>query len=95
MAIAVTPTYLYGWRDQNGAYLRAAKLTVTGLSAGSTNNVPHGLTDNRGNPTTPIEVGIEPTSNQTLWENSAADSTNIYVGAGGGAGTSCQIYVVY
>ncbi len=95
MAIAVTPTYLYAFRDQSGLLIRAAKLAVTGLVASTTNNVPHGLTDNRGNPAAPLTVGIEPTSNQTLWEATPADATNVYVGTSSGAGTTCTIYVEY
>ena len=95
MAISVTPTYQFLDQAQTGQYLKYAKLTVTGLAVSSTNNVPHGLTDGKGNAVTPIQVDIEPTSNNNFWEASPADSTNVYVGAGSGSGTTVQIYLTY
>ncbi len=95
MAIAVTTVPLYAFRGQDGIIIRMARLDVTGLVVSSTNNVPHGLKDQNGNAVKPLTVGIEPTSNQTLWEASVADATNIYVAAAAAAGTTCSIYVEY
>ena len=97
MAIVVTPTYQFQDQAITGQYLHYAKLAVTGLTAGGNNTVPHGLTDGKGNAVTPLQVSIEPTSNNTFWEYQAADSTNIYVAAGsvGGSGTTITIYVTY
>jgi hypothetical protein len=97
MAITVTSTYQ--WIDQatSGQYLSYAKLVVSGLTAGANNTVPHGLTDGKGNGVAPLQVSLEPTSNNTFYEYQAADTTNIYVGVGavGGSGTTVNIYVVY
>jgi len=95
MAISVTPTYQFVEESWTGQYIKNAKLVVTGLTVSTTNNVPHGLTDGKGNTITPLTVSIEPTSNNNFWEASPADSTNIYVGVGSGAGTTTNIYVEY
>jgi hypothetical protein len=95
MAISVTPTYQFIEETLTGQFVKNAKLVVTGLTVSSTNNVPHGLTDGKGNAVTPLTVSLEPTSNNQFWEASAADSTNIYVGVGSGAGTTMNIYVEY
>ena len=95
MAITVTPTYQFSDMALPGQILKYAKLTVTGLTASSNNTVPHGLTDGKGNPVTPLQVSLEPTSNNNFWEYQTADSTNIYVGVGAGAGVTTNIYVTY
>jgi len=95
MAIAVTPTYQFDDVNLQGSILRYAKLTVTGLTTNANNSVPHGLTDGKGNAVTPLQVSIEPTSNNNFWEYQAADSTNIYIGVGTGTGATVQIYVTY
>jgi hypothetical protein len=95
MAISVTPTYQFIEETLTGQFVKNAKLVVTGLTVSSTNNVPHGLTDGKGNAVTPLTVSLEPTSNNNFWEASVADSTNIYVGVGSGTGTTTNIYVEY
>ena len=95
MSLGVTLTSLFITDSLSGKQLRNAKLTVTGLTTGQANTVPHGLTDGKGNPSTPVSVDIEPTSLNNFYESQAADSTNIYVGVDGQAGTSCNIYVEY
>lgn len=89
MALVVTPNYQYVAQTFQGVPLRSARLAVTGLTPGQTNNVPHGL------PNTPMGVELEPTSNNNFWESATADATNIYVGVGAGTGTSTVIYVMY
>jgi len=95
MAIVVTPTYQFTDMALAGQFLRYAKLTVTGLTTNANNTVPHGLTDGKGNAVTPLQVSIEPTSNNNFWEYQAADSTNVYVGVSTGTGATVQIYVTY
>jgi hypothetical protein len=95
MAISVTPTYQFIEETLTGQYVKNAKLAVTGLTTSANNSVPHGLTDGKGNAVTPITVSLEPTSNNQFWEYQAADSTNIYVGVGSGAGVTVNIYVEY
>jgi hypothetical protein len=95
MSVSVTPTYQYDLVTLAGAIQRNAKLTVTGLSTSANNSVPHGLTDGKGNAVAPISVDLEPTSSNTFWEYQLADSTNVYVGVGTGAGTTTNIYVTY
>jgi hypothetical protein len=95
MAISVSITEQFIEETVAGPYIKNAKLTVSGLTASSNNTVPHGLTDGKGNPVTPITVSIEPTSNNNFWEYQAADSSNMYLGLSGGSGTGCNIYVEY
>jgi len=95
MAVSVSLTEQFIEGTVAGPYIKNAKLTVTGLTTGGNNSVPHGLNDGKGNAVTPITVSIEPSSNNNFYEYQAADSTNIYVGVGSGTGTSCNIYVEY
>jgi hypothetical protein len=95
MAIVVTPTYQFSDVALPGQILKYGKLAVTGLTTNGNNSVPHGLTDGKGNAVTPLQISIEPTSNNNFWEYQAADSTNIYIGVGTGAGTTITIYVTY
>jgi hypothetical protein len=95
MSVSVSTTEQFIEVTVAGPYVKNAKLGVTGLTIGGNNTVPHGLTDGKGNAVTPITVSIEPTSNNNFYEYQAADSTNIYIGAGSGSGTSCNIYVEY
>ncbi len=91
MAIGTTNNNLYQFDLLDGPRMRMVRIDVTGLVAG-TNNVPHGLKDQNGNGVVPKTVGIEPTSNATLWEGAPADTTNVYIGVSG-TGTTCSIYV--
>jgi hypothetical protein len=95
MAITVTATYQFMDIALPGQILKYARLTVTGLTTNSNNTVPHGLTDGKGNSVTPLQVSLEPTSNNNFWEYQAADATNIYIGVSAGTGTTIQIYVTY
>jgi hypothetical protein len=95
MAVSVSLIEQFIEETVAGPYVKNAKLSVSGLTVSGNNSVPHGLTDGKGNAVTPITVSIEPTSNNNFYEYQAADSTNIYVGVGSGAGTSCSIYVEY
>lgn len=95
MAVSVSLTEQFIEVTVAGPYIKNAHLSVTGLTTGGNNTVPHGLTDGKGNAVTPLTVSIEPTSNNNFYEYQPADSTNIYVGVGSGAGTSCTIYVEY
>jgi hypothetical protein len=88
MAISVTPNYEYVGQTLQGAYIRKAKLIVTGLTANSVNTVPHGL------PAVPVNVIIEPTSAGGFHEANPADASSIYVSADG-AGTSCNLIAEY
>jgi len=94
MSISVVTTYLYVETDDLGVYRNHARLAVTGLTTSANNSVPHGLT-NYGARVAPLEVGIEPTSNNQFWEYQSPDSTNVYVGVGSGSGTTVQLYVTY
>jgi len=76
MAIVVTPTYLSFRQNQTGEYIRRAKLTVTGLTAGAANTIPHGL------PTPPQIVNYVATSGTPGFETSPADGTNLYFTTG-------------
>lgn len=87
MAILVVPTFEYDKQTIQGAFIRKAKLTVTGLASGP-NNIPHGL------PAVPMNVIIEPTSAGGFHETQPADATNVYVSADG-AGTTCNLIVEY
>lgn len=96
MPVVQTPTYYFFDVAGSGQYLRYAKIAVTGLPAAAVTNIPHGLTDGRGNPVTPLMVGLEAKSNSNFYENAAADATNIYVGVGAASGThAVDIYLTY
>ena len=96
MAVTIAPVYQFVEETNQGAFLRNAKLAVTGLPANGVTTVPHGLTDARGNGFTPVRVGLEPKSNSNFWENAAADATNVYVGVGAASGThAVDIYLMY
>jgi hypothetical protein len=95
MAVSVSLVEQFIEESLAGPFIKNAKLTVTGLTTGGNNSVPHGLNDGKGNAVTPLSVSIEPSSNNNFYEYQAADSTNIYVGVGSGTGTSCNIYVEY
>jgi len=96
MAVTVTPIYQFVEETNQGAFLRNAKLAVTGLPANAVTSIAHGLVDARGNGVIPIMVGLEPKSNSNFWENAAADGTNIYVGVGAASGThAVDIYLMY
>lgn len=88
MAISVTSNYEYLGQTLQGAYIRKAKLTVTGLTANTINPIPHGL------PAIPLNVFIEPTSAGGFHEAQPADANNIYVAADG-VGTSVNLIVEY
>jgi len=88
MAINVVPNYEYLSQTLEGAYIRKAKLAVTGLAPNTTNVVPHGL------PAVPLNVLIEPTSAGGFHETQPADATNVYIAADG-AGTACNLIVEY
>jgi len=96
MGYALTPVYQYLEQASTGQFLRFAKLQVTNLPANTNTPVAHGLKDVRGNPVTPVQVGLEPKSNSVFWEYQAADATNIYVGVGAASGNhAVDIYVAY
>jgi len=95
MAVSVSLTEEFLEVTVAGPFIKNGKLSVTGLTTGGNNTVPHGLNDGKGNPVTPVTVSIEPTSNNNFYEYQAADATNIYVGVGSGTGTTCNIYVEY
>ena len=95
MAVSVSLTEQFIEESLAGPFVKNAKLTVIGLTAGANNSVPRGLNDVKGNAVTPLTVSIEPSSNNNFYEYQAADSTNIYVGVGSGTGTTCNIYVEY
>ena len=88
MAINVAPTYEYVQQTLQGAYLRKARLVITGLAANVVNPVPHGLQS------VPLNVFIVPTSAGGFHEAQPADVTNIYV-ASDGTGASCNRIVEY
>lgn len=94
MSIVVTNTYRDVETTLNGAFIREAKLAITGLTAGSNNTVAHGL------PAIPFKVTLATlsltASEAGLWgEAKAADSTSIYVAVASGGATAGTIYVEY
>ncbi len=88
MAIAVTPTYVDVKQSIAGAFQRAVKFVVTGLTAGAANTIPHGL------PGTPQIALYEATSGTPGFETSDPDATNLYFTTGTGQ-TSLKAYCWY
>jgi hypothetical protein len=90
MSISVTPSYGLVETSLVGAFINSAQLTLTGLSSGSDNTVPHGL------PRTPVKVTYIPRDGNGNWyETSAADATNLYITSGSSGPTSFIAYVEY
>ena len=107
MAIAATPTHSNEYETISGVFIRKTTFVVTGLTATSTNTVPHGL------PFTPRRVAPVPVGNgavgvmvsldtsQGVADPAGAlaggktgwDATNIYIYIG--AGTQCLLLVEY
>jgi hypothetical protein len=89
LSISVTPSYLGRLQQIDGPFPRRAVLTVTGLTAGAANTIPHGL------PGIPKTVGLN-AGTAGLWgETQPADATNIYVTVGSGGHPSGYINVTY
>jgi len=93
------------WRDTvflsaTGGYVRCRRIRqlYTNLPANSAVTLAHGLTSESGNPTTPIEVSLDPLSNNNFFflpqsNNVAWDSQNIYVQVGNIAAGTHSLYV--
>ncbi len=96
LVIGVTVTGLFGFRTQDGAYIRRAKLAITGLTAAADNSVPHTLKQADGvTAAIPLSVTLVPGSAGLWGEKQAADGTNIYIHvdtAGATAGTALVDY---
>jgi hypothetical protein len=88
MAITVTATYLSRFETLEGRYISRALLNITGMTASSSNTVPHGL------PKIPQVVGLNgwgtTGSNNAVLDNTQGavdgggnhlgyDATNIYI----------------
>ena len=86
MAVTVSAAYQGFFQIQRGNRIRRAVLTVSGLTAGTANTIPHGL------PGTPQQIDMLPGSNGTFpggWGLSAGpDGTNIYVVVANNGATS-------
>lgn len=82
MSIAVTNTSKGRRVDMRATEARHGTLTITGLTAGGANTVPHGL------PFTPSKLGFRPGANGLWGETQAPDATNIYITVGGGGATA-------
>lgn len=90
MSISVVPTYLPSRVQQwDGRFLNRARLAVSGLTAGSTNTIPHGL------PRQPQKVDLNSGAAGLWGETQLADATNIYVTVGSGGATSGWLNVEY
>ena len=89
MAITVTASYPYVFQTYQGVPIRKAKLTLTGLTVGAPNTVPHRL------PSAPITVSYDPGAGGNWGETQAADGTNLYITVGAGGATSGAAFVEY
>lgn len=76
-----------GLRQELLPYKRAARLTITGLTAGADNVVPHGL------PFTPTGLSLRPSALGLWAETQVPDATNIYITVGGGGAVSGTVDV--
>lgn len=82
MSIAVTQANYATFRDEQGTPRRSGKLTITGLTAGGANTIPHGLSF------TPRRLGLRPSALGLWGETADADATNIYITVGASGATS-------
>ena len=90
MSIAITVKPGSSFRISLGAQnVRSAKISVTGLTAGASNTIAHGL------PYIPRMIDMNPISATagTWQQNQAADATNIYVLVGSNGPTAGDIDV--
>jgi hypothetical protein len=89
MAISVTANFEDVRLTINGAQIERAALTITGLSPGVANTIPHGL------PRTPYGVpNYQATSGTPGFETAPPDATNLYYTTGAGQ-TSLRVGVEY
>lgn len=88
MGIVITPSYQRFRQDQEGNYVRRAKLVVTGLTGGQAETIPHGL------PGIPIRWHVVPRVASGGFETSDPDATNFYWTTGASQ-TSLVIFVDY
>src|SRR5438094_6827598 len=96
LVIGVTVTGLFGFRTQDGAYSRRAKLAITGLTAASANTVPHALKQADGvTGAIPKSVSLVPGAAGLWGETQPADGTNIYITVGTAGATAGSAYVDY
>jgi hypothetical protein len=89
LAISVSASYVNRGQQLDGKFFRRAVLTVSGMSAGAGNTIPHGL------PAAPVRVGLNPGANGLWGETQPADATNIYVTVGSTGHTGGIINVEY
>lgn len=82
MAIVVAVSNNRTRKDLDGTIRRAATLTITGLTAGQANTIPHTL------PYKPTRCSLIPGANGLWGETQVPDGTNLYVTVGGGGSTS-------
>lgn len=91
MSIAVTVGAGVVRKDLNGTIRRSTVLTVTGLTAGADNTIPHTL------PYAPRGMGLRPAKSGTTpggWtETQTADATNIYLTVNTNGSTSGKLDV--
>jgi hypothetical protein len=83
MSIAVSASYKSFRQLQKGPYIREAVLTITGLTAGAANTIPHGLAIN-GVGKIPRVVNFVATNGVPGFQTSVADATNLYYTTGSG-----------
>lgn len=86
--MSVVTNELFVFQDCNGVFRRRTRLTVSGLTAGAANVIPHGLKP------TPVEVLYVANSGTPGFETQPADATNRYFTTGAGQ-TSLTAYEVY
>jgi len=90
MGIVVTPAFGLLETTDQGPFVASAKLTITGLTSGSPNTIPHGL------PKTPTKVVyVARDGNGNWYETQAADGTNLYITSGSSGPTTFIAYVDY
>jgi len=70
----------------------------TNLNANGAVSLPHGLTNENGQAAAPIEVNLDPASNNNFYlvpqaNNLAWDATNIYIFVGNISGGTHMVYV--
>ena len=86
MSIVVgAPSPKHNRFTETGIRLREGSVTITGLTAGAPNTVPHGL------PFTPTRISLRPSALGLWGETAVPDATNFYITVGAGGATSGSI----
>ena len=89
MSITRSTAFQVGYRTSQGVPLNIATITISGLTAGEENEIPHHL------PGKPLTTCITPLAAGDWHESAAPDATNITITIASGGPTAFRIEMIY